>query len=215
MQVLASHKSSKSVICDQNVQGCVVDYVICHIDKNNKVGGAKLLGSKNQVAAISDKIVTSDSNGDNSHKSIMSGVNATVSEQSNCIPLFDVKVSCDDDKFLNSVLMNRKKSALCTKSVYFNSWRNQTDFDFGFLLISEFVMPAVVADRSHRSLSPIIMHNMVKASGQPNYLHFRIPVPSQLKISAWKKVLQGYWDSQLVQLVWLSLRLQEEFSTQL
>ena len=166
----ASHKSLKSVICDQNVPGCVVDNVIGHINKNSKVGGAKLLGSKKPVEPISQS-VTNDSNGDNGHKSIMSGVNATVSEQSDCIPLFDEKVSCGDNKFLNSLLTNTKKSPLCTKSVYFNSWRNQTDFDFVFSPISEFVMPAVVADRSHRSLSPIEMHNMVKASAQPNYLH--------------------------------------------
>ena len=97
--------------------------------------------------------------------------------------------------------MNNKKSVLCTKSVFFSAWKEQTDFDFGFLPITDFIMPHVVAEKSYKCLTPLEMHAMVKASGQPNYLHCRIPVPSQLNIAAWKKMLQGYWDTQLIYLL--------------
>ena len=66
-----------------------------------------------------------------------------------------------------------------------------------------------------KSLSPTEMHNMVKASGQPNYLHCRIPVPSQLKISAWKEVLQVYWDSHLIQLLEFGFPLDFKRNSQL
>ena len=62
-------------------------------------------------------------------------------------------------------------------------------------------MPHAVAEQSYKCLTPLEMHAMVKASGQPNYLHCRIPVPSQLNIAAWKKMLQGYWDTQLIYLL--------------
>ena len=143
----------------------------------------KVLGHEKQVAPVSVKCVNITPECDKTQESIVSGVKSTVIEQGDCVPLFDVRVSCWDDKFLNSILTYNKKSALCTKCL-FSSCKNQTDFDFGFLSISDFIMPHVMAERSYKCLTPLKMHAMVKASAQQKYLHCRIPVPSQLNIAA-------------------------------
>ena len=45
------------------------------------------------------------------------------------------------------------------------------------------------------------MHRSVKETNNPNYMEARLPVNSQLKVDAWKRHLQGYWDEQLLQLI--------------
>ena len=40
-----------------------------------------------------------------------------------------------------------------------------------------------------------------KNSALPNFMALRIPVTSQLKIPAWKKYLDQYWDKQFVDLL--------------
>ena len=178
---------------------------VCQMSENsvnrNHTSGTKAGGHKKQVAPVSVKGVTGNHECDKIQTPSVAGVKNTLIEQGDCVPVFDVRVSCGDEKFLNSILMNTKKSALCKKSVFFDAWKNQTDFHFGFLPVSDFIMPHVVAESSSKGLTPLKMHAMVKASGQPNYMHCRIPVPSQLNIAAWKEMIQGYWDTQLIHLL--------------
>ena len=196
----ASHKSPEGSMYEQHIQEKVLD-IPNNSDNDTHARGTKVEGRRKQVAPTSVKNVIKTRECDKAGKAIVSGVKSTLIEQGDCVPLFDVRVSCGGDKFLNSILMNNKKSALCTKSVFINAWKKQTDFDFGFLPISDFIMPHVVAEKSYKCLTPLEMHAMVKASGQQNYLHCRIPVPSQLNIAAWKEMLQDYWDTQLIHLL--------------
>ena len=69
---------------------------------------------------------------------------------------------------------------------------------FGFVPLSDFVMPANV-NHTQNVTCPIEMHRIVEQSGSPNYLHCRIPVKSQLNVDMWEKVLANYWDVQLTQ----------------
>ena len=45
------------------------------------------------------------------------------------------------------------------------------------------------------------MHAIVKATKKPNYMQARLPVNSQLKVDAWKRHLEGYWNEQLLHLI--------------
>ena len=45
------------------------------------------------------------------------------------------------------------------------------------------------------------LHHTVRSIGLSNYLGCRIPVPTQLDISAWRHYLQDYYDSQLLDLL--------------
>ncbi len=42
------------------------------------------------------------------------------------------------------------------------------------------------------------IYNTVKSSGKPNYQQARIALKSGLNISGWKRELEGYWDSSLI-----------------
>ena len=44
-------------------------------------------------------------------------------------------------------------------------------------------------------------HANVRQSGVPNFMSCRIPVQTQLKVQAWKKYLDSYWDRQLIDLI--------------
>ena len=45
------------------------------------------------------------------------------------------------------------------------------------------------------------VHARVRQSESPNFMKARIPIQTQLKVPAWKKYLQQYWDKQLIDLI--------------
>ena len=49
--------------------------------------------------------------------------------------------------------------------------------------------------------TPVDIHFLVRATGQPNFMHARIPIHSQLNVSVWKEKLVNYCDQQLLQLL--------------
>ena len=59
-------------------------------------------------------------------------------------------------------------------------------------------MPDVVETVSPVGLSVFDIHALVRATGKHNYMSARIPIASQLNISAWKEELGTYWDQQLL-----------------
>ena len=62
-------------------------------------------------------------------------------------------------------------------------------------------MPPNLQINRHEGASPLDIHDIVKATGAPNFMTARIPVKSQLNDQAWKDNLTDYWDKQLCQLV--------------
>ena len=54
---------------------------------------------------------------------------------------------------------------------------------------------------------PITAHKIVKQYNKPNYLGARLKVDSQLNLDQWKKELVGYWDSQLIDLLYFGFPL--------
>ena len=52
-----------------------------------------------------------------------------------------------------------------------------------------------------KGLTPLKVHDIVRATNKPNYLEARPPVKSQLKVDTWKMYLKSYWDKQLLQLI--------------
>ena len=61
-------------------------------------------------------------------------------------------------------------------------WSDQTDFEFGFVPFSDFVMSEHPDRQGPRFESPIEQHFAVRASGCPNFLKLRSPVVSQLNV---------------------------------
>ena len=61
-------------------------------------------------------------------------------------------------------------------------------------------MPTNISVNDAKALSPIEMHNIVRATEKPNYMEARLPINSRLNVKAWKINLVNYWDQQLLQL---------------
>ena len=119
------------------------------------------------------------------------------------VPLFDIMCANSDDKFVNTLFTKKKVSTLVNKKVQqlLNIWRDQPDFCFGFVLLSEFVLPDPTVTDGQSVACPIEMHRRIKHSACPNFLQCHFPVESQLNIPVWKKALVDYWDNQLINLL--------------
>ena len=82
-----------------------------------------------------------------------------------------------------------------------NQWKNQSDFKFGFVPLSNFILPAKSDFVAEPIRDPFELYRHVKDSGKLIFLGCRIPVNSQLNIVAWQEMLQEYWNVQLIELL--------------
>ena len=108
------------------------------------------------------------------------------------------------DKFSHSILFtnsNLKMPEEGQECPTYLKYRQQSDFDFGFIPLTEPLCYKGKVVYSGRIECPIALHHEVAKTGLPNYMGARIPVASQLHIPSWKKQLQGYWDAQLLDLL--------------
>ena len=109
-----------------------------------------------------------------------------------------------EDKFISSILNESTKKTNAPmehNSALFRKWQAQSDFPFGYILIDDQVMPVTNVVNCSDGFSPFSAHALVKATGKPNYMESRLPVPSQLNVDIWKSLLTEYWDQQLLQLL--------------
>ena len=177
-------------------------------------GGSINRGSENFVAPVTNNHVHGSpitagckTKGDASDKELIGGVN-TSSEQVDVLKHDKVivfNINGSDEKFLNVTGKKRFEELLLCKEdtdiKIFNEWRHQSDFDFGFVPFSDFVMPSVHESFSDCVIDPFDLHKRIKDSGKLNFLGCRIPLTSQLKLQAWQEMLVGYWDVQLIHLL--------------
>ena len=83
----------------------------------------------------------------------------------------------------------------------FSLWRKQSEFQFGFVPLTNLVIPNSVGHVGDKVNDPIEQHFRVKSTGIPNFLGARIPIKSQLHVDEWENMLSGYWDKQLIHLI--------------
>ena len=117
---------------------------------------------------------------------------------------YDSKHIGIEDKFIRSILNDSTKKTntpMEHNSALFRKWQSQSDFPFGYIPIDEQVMPTTNVVNCSDGFSPFSAHALVKATGKPNYMEARLPVPSQLNVDIWKSLLTEYWDQQLLQLL--------------
>ena len=113
--------------------------------------------------------------------------------------IFDIK-NTESDKFINSIIYNdQTKVTGPTLCKAYDLWNAQSKVKFGFIPLTDPIMPTKKAVSEVQCRDPIHLHEEVKKHDLPNYLGARIPVPSQLNIHAWETMLQGYWDEQLLE----------------
>ena len=125
--------------------------------------------------------------------------------QSGLLPLYDVNYTGVEDKFVNSILHMHQFSTSgdigVPDSEIYNVWRRQSEFNFGFVPLGDQMLPKIVTVNEAKGKSPIQIHEIVRSSSKPNFMQARIQIHSQLKVEAWKKYLEGYWDQQLCELI--------------
>ena len=129
--------------------------------------------------------------------------NNEVSHLTNCnvAPIYDIHWITDNDKFNNALHRNRCELENYTGTCdLFDQYKNQSDFQFGFIPLSDFVLPES-EDKNQSITCPLKQHFIVKATGAPNFMKCRILIATQLNIPAWESMLEEYWDRQLIQLL--------------
>ena len=118
--------------------------------------------------------------------------------------LYDTK-GLDEDKFVHTVL-NKRLSELAKRQAElychnYRLWKQQSRFDFGFVPLSDFIQIPVRESFRTDTVDPSVLHKLIKASGTYNFLGLKIPVHSQLNVHQWVQKLEGYWDTQLLELI--------------
>ena len=110
---------------------------------------------------------------------------------SNAAPIYDIHWLTDNDKFNNALHRNRcelkKYRGTCD---LFDEYKNQSDFQFGFIPLSDFMLPESEDKKNQSITCPLKQHFIVRASGAPNFLKCRIPIATQLNIPAWEWLIK-------------------------
>ena len=191
-------------------------HLVSQVKQDSQLGGLSAGGPIKQVAPAIEKCDNGITHEPSAINNSVEGVNVNTQEnqESNntygsddgqtLAPLFDINECIEGDKYLN-MIVNKKLNKALSKNQYmacniFRQWRAQSEFDFGFIPLSDFILPSDESVSEYVSC-PIECHRKVKASGNLNFLKCRIPVRSQLNIEEWEKQLQDYWDIQLLQLL--------------
>ena len=130
-------------------------------------------------------------------------VNSTKAVPNNLNVIYDVKNQGVLDKFANSILHVNQFTGIIpdVDTEIYHKWRELSEFNFGFVPLGDQKLPDDLAKGSSEGLTPLEMHDIVRATNKPNYMEVRLCVESQLKVGAWKTHLKNYWDRQLLQLL--------------
>ena len=119
-------------------------------------------------------------------------------------PIFDINYTGIEDKFANSILhvhQFNKSSISDVNTAIHKKWRDQSQFNFGFVPLDEQIMPDKCRANMASDIPLLQLHHLVRQSGVPNYMGVRIPVKSQLNVNVWKQELAQYWDQQVLHLI--------------
>ena len=114
--------------------------------------------------------------------------------------LYDVN-AYKDDKFVNSIIYGDtyKADKAVGEGPTYSLCKQQSSHNFGFIPLTEPILPETSVSSSDTIQCPIELHKMVKKFNKPNFLGARIPVKSQLNIDQWQTYLVDYWDKQLLE----------------
>ena len=166
-----------------------------------------LTNTSTTMDTLSDTYIRDQEGSPNTQDRVRSSVNTAIDTYGTTHgtkPLYDVNYCGFEDKFASEIIcanVKNKKAWGEIRTPIFDLWRDQVDFTFGFVPLEEQVMLTANIPNSVFSGSLLHAHELVKATGKPNYLQARIPIQSQLNVEQWEEALVGYWDRQLLDLL--------------
>ena len=186
---------------DQNVDsGPSLNPVVLHKNGHNDNAGLGLNPDKH----VSHHQITSESDPE-CRGSVHAAHTNDKRFTDQCIPLYDVNNAGVEEKFVNTIMHFKQFGDQINigdcQSQIFQKWREQSDFDFGFIPLGEQQMPTNLHINTNQTDNLIEIHEMVKNTQKPNFMQARIPVTSQLNVEVWQELLKDYWDQQLLQLL--------------
>ena len=131
----------------------------------------------------------------------LTSVNAVSDKNNQLCPIYDVNNAGMEEKFVNTIIFANHGNKDFAQGVNTPIFKQQVDFQFGFVSLGGQLMPDNVTLCNSRVYSAVEMHTIVKNTGKSNFLQARLPVTSQLNVHVWKDLLKDYWDQQLLQLL--------------
>ena len=194
-------KPPREDTCDSGTVVCGVTRQL-HADTRDPCGGKSTARD-----TLSDTYIHDQNNPQKTQGQVQISVNTASDNHStmNCAkPIYDVNYCGFEDKFASEIIctnVKNKKARGDVQTPIFDLWKNQVDFTFGFVPLQEQVLPTENIHDGVFSGSLLETHELVKATGKPNFLQARIPIQSQLNVEQWEKALVGYWDRQLLDLL--------------
>ena len=121
------------------------------------------------------------------------------------MPIYDVNYAGVEEKFVNSIMhfnqFTDHINIADSQSQIFQQWREQSDFDFGFIPLGDQQMPNTFETNVIDTNNLIEIHEIVRRTNKPNFMPSHIPVTSQLNVEVWQELLKDDWDQQLLQLL--------------
>ena len=187
---------------------CDSGTVVCGVTRQLHADTRDPCGEKSTARdTLSDTYLHDQNNSQKTQGQVRISVNTASDNHStmNCAkPIYDVNYCGFEDKFASEIIctnVKNKKARCDVQTPIFDLWKNQVDFTFGFVPLQEQVLPTVNIHDGVFSGSLLETHELVKATGKPNFLQARIPIQSQLNVEQWEKALVGYWDRQLLDLL--------------
>ena len=104
--------------------------------------------------------------------------------------IYDATYVGVEGKFAHSIIHSRQFNGSPvsggTDSQIFKKWREQSDFQFGFVPLGGQKMPQDLTINTVEANSLIEIHDKVKQTGKLNFLGACIPVTSQLNVEVWE-----------------------------
>ena len=104
--------------------------------------------------------------------------------------LFDIR-NTEGNKFVNPIMFNDlRKLVAPVECASYDQWRVQSKAKFGFIPLTDLVLPSTKRTSDIQFSDPIKLHDEVIKYNLPNYLGTRIPVKSQMNIQDGKFCLK-------------------------
>ena len=83
----------------------------------------------------------------------------------------------------------------------FKDWDNQTTDKYGFIPLSEMMLPTTKHCKNSSLATIFDIHRSIVDTNTHNFMKAQIEIQSQLNPDAWDKYLKNYWDQQLLLLI--------------
>ena len=126
-------------------------------------------------------------------------------EQEKCQkpPKIGSKMIWPQDKYelaLQVKKRNKDKIQLANSDPTFQKWAEQNPDNFGYIPLGPLLLPRTNS-KNFGGTDPIKLYDKTRNENIFNFMSSQLQITSQLNPDTWEKILDGYWDKQLLYLI--------------